>query len=236
LPAHDPTQLKLSAAQYEALLKLDTCQVSNAIETFNVRMRDEGHASPGIRCLTKANPRVLGYAVPCRVSTDRPPVSGRASHDRADWWSLIQNFPAPRVAVVQDISRAPGSGAVAGEVHSAILMALGCAGLITNGSVRDVPAVSRLKFPLFATGQSPSHRYFHLVDFGETAEINGLKVHPGDLIYADCSGIISIPLDIAASIPAMAARQIAQERSVIELCFSPAFTVERLRNAIEGLE
>ena len=233
MPLHDHLHPRLSSKVRDALLELDTCQIANAIETFDVRLRDEGYALPGIRCLTKANPRMLGYAVPCRVSTDGPPVAGQAYHDRTDWWSLINSFPEPRIAVLQDLSEVPGSGSVAGEVHSAILKALGCVGLITNGSVRDVPAVGQLGFPLFAAGYCPSHRYFHLVDFGEAVEINGLKVYPGDLLYGDEQGIVSIPMAIAADIPAVAARQAVQEQRVVELCRSPEFSLERLRQEID---
>ncbi len=219
-----------------ALLDLDTGQILNAIETFEVRLRNEGYALPGLGCLTNSDPRVLGYAVPCRVSTDGPPVSGGSYRDRTDWWSLIQTFPEPRIAVVEDISEVPGSGSVAGEVHSTILVALGCAGLITNGSVRDVAAVSRMGFPLFARTQSPSHAYFHVVDFGEAVNINGLKVHPGDLLFGDGQGIVSIPRSIAPDIPRVAARQAAQERRVVELCRSPEFSIDRLREEISRPE
>ncbi len=224
----------LSDQDRAALLELTTCQVANAIEAFDVRLRDEGYALPGVRCLTSETSRVLGYAVPCRVCTDGPPISGLSYRDRADWWSLIDTFPGPRIAVMQDVSKQVGSASVSGEVHSAILQALGCIGLITNGSVRDIDAVSRLGFPLFAGGVCPSHSYFHVVDFGEPVEINGLRVRAGDLLYADSQGIVSIPLSIAAQIPAMAARQAAQERRVVELCQSPEFTIERLREEIKG--
>jgi regulator of RNase E activity RraA len=224
----------LSSKDREAILQFDTGQISNAIETFGARLRNEGYALPGIRCQTKPDPRVLGYAVTCRVRTDGPPLSGRAYPDRTDWWSLIRSFPEPRIAVLQDISTVPGSGSIAGETHSVILQALGCSALITNGSVRDITSVSRLGFPLFSSGVCPSHSYFHLIDFGEPVEINGLHVAPGDLLFGDCQGIVSIPLSLALQLPSVAARQAAREQRVVELCQSPDFSIEQLRNEIEG--
>lgn len=232
MQVHDPYQPWLSTKTRDALIKLDTSQVSNAIETFGVRPRNEGYAWPGLRCFTASDPRLLGYAVPCRVNTDGPPAVGVSYEGRTNWWNLIQSFPEPRIAVLEDISESPGSGSVAGEIHSAILMALGCSGLITNGSVRDVPAVRRLGFSLFAATQSPSHAYFHLVDFGGAVKINGLKIQPGDLLYGDRQGIVSIPNSIVTEIPRVAAGQMAQEKRIVELCQSPEFSIERLRQEI----
>jgi len=50
------------------LRKTDTCMVSNAIETFNVRMRNEGYVQTGVKCLFPDLPPVAGYAVTGRVA------------------------------------------------------------------------------------------------------------------------------------------------------------------------
>ena len=67
--------------------------------------------------------------------------------------------------------RPPGGASTIGEVHAAILKAFHCEGVITNGSVRDIPGVSRMQFPMFASGVSVSHSYMHIVDFGAPVEI-----------------------------------------------------------------
>jgi regulator of RNase E activity RraA len=91
--------------------------------------------------------------------------------------------------------------------------------------VRDLGAVAELAFPLFGRGVSVSHSYAHLVDFGGEVEICGLRIEAGDLLYADRHGVIQIPLEIAAEIPAEAARQWRKERAIIELCRSPEFSL-----------
>jgi len=50
-----------------------------------------------------------------------------------------------------------------GEVHAAILKAFHCVGVITDGSVRDIPAVAAMGFPMFARSASVSHAYTHIV-------------------------------------------------------------------------
>jgi len=72
-----------------------------------------------------------------------------------------------------------------------------------------------------------------MIDFGRPVEIRGLRIAPGDLLCGDRHGVISIPLEIAAELPAVAARQAQKERRVIDLCDSPAFSVDRLRAEIE---
>ena len=202
--------------------------IANAIEQFDVRLRNVGFTRPGLRCITQRGARLLGYASTSKVRTSDPPVTGRAYLDRTDWWDSVGHLPAPRIAVIQDVDPTPGGGACLGEVHAAILKALGCGGAITNGAVRDVPAVSNLNFPLFAPFVTASHSYMHMVDYGEPVEIFGLKIQTGDLLYADCHGVISIPLEIAPQLPQAAARIQAKERKIIDFCLSPDFSSETL--------
>jgi 4-hydroxy-4-methyl-2-oxoglutarate aldolase len=224
----------LSPAQLEAIQQFDTCTIANAIEQFGVRLRNEGFTRPGLRCVTSGSARLLGYASTSRVRSSDPPMKGKAYLDRTDWWDAIGRLPQPRIAVIQDVDPEPGGGACLGEVHAAILKALCCDGAITNGAVRDLPAVSKLKFPLFAPFVTVSHSYMHLVDYGEPVEIFGLKVRAGDLLYADCHGVISIPLEIAAELPAAAARIQAKERKIVQVCLSTDFSTEKLLKVIRS--
>src|ERR1700737_3197900 len=116
--------------QIAALAQFDTCTIANAIEEFAIRLRNEGYTLPGLRGFSRP---VLGFAATCRVMAADPPVTGRAYLDRTDWWSAIEAVPAPRIAVIEDIDPHPSAGACVGEVHAAILKALRCEGVITNG-------------------------------------------------------------------------------------------------------
>jgi 4-hydroxy-4-methyl-2-oxoglutarate aldolase len=119
-------------------------------------------------------------------------------------------------------------------VHVEVLRALGCTGVVTNGSVRDLPAVRAIGFPLFAQSTSVSHSYVHFVDYGVPVRILGLPISPGDLIYADCHGVLSIPLEVAHELPAIAHWQAARERRVIDLCRSTRFSLEALRAEVNS--
>jgi regulator of RNase E activity RraA len=105
-------------------------------------------------------------------------------------------------------------------------------GVVTNGSVRSIPAAERASFHLFSGGLSVSHAYVHIIEIGTQVEIGGLKIRSGDLLHGDVHGVQSIPLGIAAHIPPIAARITARKRELIALCQSPEFSLEKLRTTI----
>ncbi len=225
----------LKASDLDAIRQYDTCEIANAIEEMDVRLRNEGYTRPGLHCFSPDLPPVLGYAVTAQIRCSNPPPTAHAYPDRTDWWSLIGSLPEPRLAVIEDMDPQPGMGAFVGEVHAAILQALGCVGAATNGAVRDLPAVRKLGFGMFAGALSVSHAYAHMVNFNEPVRICGLHVRPGDLLYGDCHGLLSIPIEIAAKVPAVAARQARKEREVIDLCRSNEFSISRLRAEVASI-
>lgn len=225
----------LSADTLQALQALDTCTVANAIETFDVRLRNEGYADSSIRCMTNCDSPIVGYAVTARIRCSSPPVTGGTFVDRTDWWDHVMTIPGPRIVVIEDVDEKPGVGAFLGEVHACILHSLGCVAAITNGSVRDLPAINKGDFKLFANHVSVSHAYVHVVEFGHPVKVGGLEVRPGDLLHADCHGVLSVPKEIADKIPAKAAEITEREGKVLELCNQGHVTVEKLRNAVHGI-
>src|ERR1700722_20398916 len=161
----------LSGVDLERLRAFDTCTVSNAIERLNARLRNEGFVSGAVRCRFPDFPPMVGYAATGRIRTVAPPMAHRCYYDRMDWWNFVASLPRPRVIVMQDADSRPGLGAFVGEIHAAIGVALDCVGCVTNGAVRDLPAVKALKFQLFSGNLSVSHSYAHIIDFGEPVEI-----------------------------------------------------------------
>jgi regulator of RNase E activity RraA len=135
---------RLTAEALDHIRRFDTCAIANAIELFEQRLRNEGSTDASIHCLFPDLPTVVGYATTARVRSASPPPVGHSYHDRTDWWTHILSIPAPRIVVVQDMDGAPGLGAFVGEVHVEILRALGCTAYVTNGGVRDLPAVRRI--------------------------------------------------------------------------------------------
>jgi 4-hydroxy-4-methyl-2-oxoglutarate aldolase len=215
--------------------RLDGAAVSNAIETFEVRLRNEGFADSTLRCQFPDLPAVVGHAVTARIRCSAPPPVGHSYHDRTDWWNYIVSVPAPRIVVVQDVDARAGLGAFVGDVHAQILHALGCVAYATNGSVRDLADVRTLGFQFFAPTVAVSHAFAHIVDFGNPVEVGGLAVSTGDVLFGDCNGLLSVPPELLSGIPDAIDRLEAKEAHVIALCRSPRFSIEGLRTLVKDL-
>jgi regulator of RNase E activity RraA len=226
----------LDAGLVDAFRHLDTCKLANAIETFDVRLRNEGFADSTIRGLFPQLPPVIGHAVTARIRTSAPPPVGHGYPDRTDWWSYILTVPAPRIVVVEDADEQPGIGAFVGEVHANILRALDCVAYATNGAVRDLPRVSAAGFQLFAPLVAVSHAYAHIVEFGGPARIGGLSVASGDILCGDGHGLLAIPAELVATLPGTVERMSSAERGVIALCQSSEFSLDRLRELVRSTE
>ena len=214
------------------LCHTDTCMVSNAIETFRVRMRNEGFINDSSRCMFPDLPPVAGYAVTGRIRTTSPPIANLCYYHRIDWWRYVASVPGPKVIVIADIDRIPGTGAFFGEIHAQIARSFGCVAYVTNGTVRDLSALKDAAFPAFAAGASVSHAYAHIVEYGEPVDLGGLTISSGDLVHADCHGVQTVPLEIAAELPAEAERIRQRESELIRFCNSPEFSLEKLERIL----
>jgi 4-hydroxy-4-methyl-2-oxoglutarate aldolase len=229
---------RLTGAQLEELRQLSTCVTASAIETFGVRMHNAGFANSNIGCMFAELPPVVGYAATARIRSANPPMDKRGYfyYDRADWWNEILTIPAPRIVVIEDLDEPAGLGAFVGAVHAAILQALGCVAVVTNGSVRDVTDIRPTGFQLFASNVAVSHAYSHVFDFGSAVHIGGLKISPGELIQGDVHGVQTIPLEIAEKVPAKAREILKRRKRLMDVCRSHEFSLEKLQQVIKQEE
>jgi regulator of RNase E activity RraA len=212
------------ASVLEALKKYDSPTLSNAIETFDVRPRDEGYMSHDVRCMFPAMPRIVGYAA---TATMRARGAGEG-YDPDALTRHVQAVPGPRIVVVQDLDGEPAHGALWGEVMATMFSRLGCLGAVTDGSVRDLDEAREIGFHFFARAVSVSHGYARVESAGEPVTVGGLTVGPGDLLHADQHGVLLIPAEIAAELPAAADRVIAAEQDFIGWIRSPEFDPAQL--------
>jgi 4-hydroxy-4-methyl-2-oxoglutarate aldolase len=99
-----------------------------------------------------------------------------------------------------DSSCAEGSGT--GELMSSGAKTKGAAATVVNGTVRDLAEVRKLDYPLFAKGMSPvgvSGR-MEATHYQVELNIDGVKVRPGDVIFADVTGVVVIPAGLVGVI------------------------------------
>lgn len=221
--------ITLSEAVIAGLKRYDSPTLANAIETFDIRPRSEGFTSSPVRAIFTDQAPVVGLAVTGKISSASPSTEG---YSRRAWWEYVLSTPSPRIVVFEDIDDPPGLGAFWGEVNANIHRALGCEGVITNGSVRDLEEVHDLGFGYFAASVAVSHAYVRLVEFNVDVQVAGLTVKPGDLLHADRHGALSIPPAIAEALPGVAAELIGRERTVIEYCQSGEFDLDGLAKLV----
>jgi regulator of RNase E activity RraA len=123
------------------------------------------------------------------------PVSpGSRLHGRLD------QIPAGGVVVI-DMGRDDSSGAL-GDVIVARLIALGVAGVVADGGMRDVSVIAQMSLPVFCRGNAPppSPRSLLAVGVQEVIGCGGVMVEPGDIVVADGNGVAVIPRHLAAEV------------------------------------
>lgn len=177
---------------------------------------------------------MVGYAATARLRSGEPPIKGGIFRDRTDLWNSLLEVPSPRILVLEDLDSPPGRGAFIGGRNGAILKALGCVGYLSNGAVRELPSVRTMGIQLFAGNIAVSHAYAHIFDIGASISIGGMEVHPGELLHGDGHGVLTIPAEVAAEIPDVAAKLRRREQKIIEFCQSSSFTVAKLSEVIKA--
>jgi regulator of RNase E activity RraA len=221
-----------TAAQLDALRKLDTPTVCNALEVLRPARRGFGYTTEPLTCVFPDLPRMVGYARTATIRSMHPEEGDRAAlkERRLEYYSYIEAGPRPSIVVLQDIDPMPGYGSFWGEVQSNVHKGLGALGTITNGCVRDIPECAP-GFQFMAATIKPSHAFVHVVEIDVDVDVCGMAVKPFDLIHADRHGAVVIPYDLAGQVPEAAALVARKERLVIDAARKPGFSVAELRKA-----
>jgi len=221
------------AKSLEALRQWDTPTICNALEIVVPARRAIGFTRrPLVAPFPEMKP-VVGFARTAMIRSREPHPRDRESANRIrlGYYEHIAAEPLPSISVIQDID-APdtGFGAFWGEVQTHVHRGLGCVGVITDGSVRDLDAMAEGFFVL-AGSVMPSHAHVHLVEFGGTVSIGGMVVSANDIIHADRHGAVVVPADAVAKIPEAVDLLTRREKVLIEASKQPGFSIERLRQA-----
>ena len=188
----------LTPEQLEEIKKFDGPTICNALECFGLRPKTAGFALPGMTPRTLVKQRLIGYAATVRVSATQP-ADAEAGERLIDYYAHLRETARPSIAVVQDIDPQP-IGSFWGEVQATVHKSLGAAGTLTLGGVRDLAEVEGLGFQFFSTELLISHANIHVIESNCGVDILGLRVNPGDLLFADIHGIVKIPHEAAAKL------------------------------------
>ena len=210
------------------LTKLDTPTVCNALESVVPNRRGFGYTTQPLVCTRPELGSMVGFARTATIRAEHPSDTKNVSQD---YYAYIDEGLKPAIILIQDLDGpSRGYGSYWGEVNSNIHKGLGCLGLVTDGSVRDIPDIAP-GFQMLADRIGPSHAFVHVVSFGSDINVAGMRVSDSDLVHADQHGAVVIPKNIAADVPEAAAAIARKERVIIDAAQEEGFNMERLRRA-----
>jgi len=222
---------ELTADLIAELTTIDTPSVCNALELLVPDRRGHGFTTQPLVCIRPQLGPLVGVARTATIRAAHP--SGghpNLSEIRDSYYEYIDKGAKPSIVVIQDLDDPNGYGSFWGEVNSNIHKGLGCHGVITNGSVRDLPDVAD-GFQMWADRVGPSHAFVHVVDFGHSVTVAGMRVFDGDVIHADQHGAVVIPIGVCAQVKEAAQLIARRERVIIDAARRPGFDAEALRKA-----
>ena len=110
----------------------------------------------------------------------------------------------------------PVGGAVWGEIVTHAARQQNAVGALIDGFVRDVPEMSKLGLPSYASGRcvgGPSARA-HVVGVNVETRICGISIAPGDSVVADATGCVRIRASRVEDVLVAARRYAAAEAQV----------------------
>ena len=184
---------ELQANTRAALLRVATSTLTGSLNRRGLRsmfMQDVWPIRPDMA-------RMVGIAftmrfIPSREDKDGPGAPGRGTIQS----QAMETCPSGHVLVVD--SRGDARAASAGDLYVGRLKARGCAGIVTDGGLRDTEGIFKTGLPAYHRRASspPSPIAHHPCDLNLPIGCGGVAVYPGDIVVGDCDGVVVIPPDI----------------------------------------
>jgi 4-hydroxy-4-methyl-2-oxoglutarate aldolase len=166
---------------------LSSGQISDAMEALNLRRS----VVTGFLMLAAAGSKIVGTAVTLRQ------VPKNANDDRATRLTRHQEVTR-KIAKKGDVVVVDNGGrldtATWGEFHGYACKQNGVAGAVIDGATRDGPEIRASGFPTFVRGLTPVTSKWDLktASINEPVMLGPVQVNPGDIVFADETGIVVI--------------------------------------------
>lgn len=166
----------------ERLARLDTCAVSDALDSLALKGATWG-VRPQWQC-----PRIVGRAVTMKIKPAglQQPTQhlGTAPIEAAQPGDIIVIDNGGKL----EFSCWGGLLALAAKLK-------GLSGVVIDGAARDIDEARELEFPVYARGAVPMTARGRVIQdsFNQEIQFAGVQCHPGDLVIADGSGVVIVP-------------------------------------------
>ena len=118
----------------------------------------------------------------------------------------------PGEVLVIDARNETEAGTI-GDIFTVRAMQLGAVGIITDGAVRDTPALRHLDIPVYhRASHGATFRRMHMpVDQQVPIACAGVTVVPGDVMVGDEEGVVVVPAALAHDVAVEAEQQELEE-------------------------
>lgn len=159
--------------------------------------------------------RMVGIARTLRYVPKRPDFEKRSSGPNAQRRAV--EGCQPDEVLVMEAREEPDAGTI-GDIFAMRVQQLGGAGVITDGALRDTPAIADIGLPVYH-GSSHAATLGRLhTPLAEQVPIvcAGVTVFPGDIIVGDAEGALVIPALLAEEVAEDAFNQEIEEEWAIE--------------------
>jgi regulator of RNase E activity RraA len=146
-------------------------------------------------------PRLVGIAFTMRFIPSREDKDGPASTNRSTVQpQAMEECPPGHVLMID--SRGDYRAASAGDLYVGRLKARGCAGIVTDGGLRDTDGIFKTGLPAYCRRPSspPSPIAHRPVDLNLPIGCGGVAIYPGDVIVGDRDAVVVIPPDIVEAV------------------------------------
>ena len=187
---------------------------------------------PQIQCRFPQMGPAVGYATTCTIveyDEKYPPNP----EERFKWIESIANTPRPSICVVKDMCHRKGWSSHWGEIMGTLIQVLGSVGIITDGAVRDMEALEQMGMKVWSEHVVVSHGHIDVGQADIPIEVGGLIVKPGDILHADCNGIVSIPPSVLDRLPEAIDQLLENERKMINEFREKGYDLEAHRKEIQ---
>jgi len=155
--------------------------------------------------------RILGRAKTLRLRAIRPDEDFRGIYQALESYKSI--VPNDIILVENELEEY----AYFGELNGNLAIRSGAVGAIIGGSTRDSSALRDLNFPVFSKGNTCQdvRKRAVLDHMNKTIEIDGVKIEPEELVFADFEGVVVIPKVVEVEVLKRCADVVKSEKQLI---------------------